>query len=90
MLNVTKSDAFYTCMGVCVCVSGVFFSGCVSVFCLRHEHMQISSTALFVRSRDSFLSRALSKKQNEVLTEKNKPLLDDSFQCKFTSLLYNC
>lgn len=41
MLNVTKSDAFYTCMGSCVCVEGVFFWVCECVLLASRAHANI-------------------------------------------------
>lgn len=83
MLNVTKSDAFYSSVGVCVCV---WF--CVSSLSLTST-CKSPPDLMFVRSRDDNflpLCLSLSLALKPSLDKRNIFLVDDS--CNVSSLLY--
>lgn len=83
MLNLTKSDAFYSSVGVCVCV---WF--CVSSLSLTST-CKSPPDLMFVRSRDDNflpLCLSLSLALKPSLDKRNIFLVDDS--CNVSSLLY--
>lgn len=74
MLNLTKSDAFYSCVGVCVCVF-------VCLACRSRAHVNLRQTwCLYALVMTIFLPLS-----NQVWT-KETILVDDS--CNVSSLLY--